>query len=216
MSSDPIDMSKKRFIVSIYEVQQKVVFAEEFTGRYTRSVTMADGTTRTVELTPMMRHGQPVVEFNDTGGRTYIGTVRVGTGTTINGKLMVQIADVDDVEAARAEWRTHFQTGPVLPHNTSLISIPEFVPPDFAQGIEMFNDSTTPMQFVTDVLTTHAGLNPEESRKTMLAIHTRGGALIPTPSFDEAKRIAAQITAEAAKRGHPLLCRPVSINPSLA
>ena len=47
----------------------------------------------------------------------------------------------------------------------------------------------------------------------MPAIHTRGGALIPTPSFAEAERIATQITAEAAKDGHPLICRPVSIVP---
>jgi ATP-dependent Clp protease adapter protein ClpS len=126
---------------------------------------------------------------------------------------MVNVTDGDDLEAARAEWRASFQTGPVLPHNTSLLSIPEFVPPGFAQGIEIYNDSMTPMQFVTDVLTTCAGLSPEESRRTMLAIHTRGSALLPTPSFEGARRIAAQVTAEAAKQGHPLLCRPVSINP---
>lgn len=214
MSSDPIDnISKKRFMVSIYEVQQEIVFAEEFSGRYTKSVTMSDGTTRTVELTPMIRGGRPVLEFNDTGGRTYIGTVRVGNGTTVNGKLMVRVDEVDDLEAARAEWRSQFSTGPVLPSNTSLISIPEFVPSGFVQGIEIFNDSTTPMQFVTDVLAAHARLSPEESNRTMLAIHTRGGALIPMPSLEEARRIAAQITAEAAKQGHPLACRPVSIIP---
>ena len=211
MSSDPVDMSKKRFIVSIYEVRQEVVFAEEFSGRYARTVTMSDGTTRTVELTPMIRDGRPVVEFKDSGGFTYIGTARVSTGTTINGTLMVNVIDGDDLEAARGEWRASFQSGPVLPHDTSLLSAPEFVPSGFAQGIEIFNDSATPMQFVTDVLTKYAGLSPEESRRTMLEIHTRGGALIPTPSFEEADRIAALMTAEAASQGHPLLCRPVSL-----
>jgi ATP-dependent Clp protease adapter protein ClpS len=212
MSSDPVDMSKKRYIVSIYEVRQEVVFCEEFRGRYTKTVTMSDGTTRTVELTPMIRDGRPVVEFKDTGGCTYIGPVRVGTGTTRNGKLMVNVTDGDDLEVARAEWRASFQTGPVLPHDTSLLSNPEFVPPGFAHGIEIFNDSTTPMQFVTDVLMKCAGLSPEESRRTMLAIHTRGGALIRTSSLDEAARIAALMTAEASGRGYPLLCRPVSLS----
>lgn len=212
MSSDPPDPSKKRFIVSIYEVRQEIVFAEEFSGRYIKNVTMADGTTRTIELTPMMRNGRPVVEFNDTGSCTYIGTLRVGTGTAINGKLMVRVADVDDIEAARAEWRRNSPTGPVLPPNTSLISIPEFVPAGFTQGIEIFNDSTTPMKFVQDVLSDHAGLSPADANQIMLAIHIRGGALIPTSSLDEAKRIAAEISAKSAKEGYTLICRAVSIH----
>jgi ATP-dependent Clp protease adapter protein ClpS len=212
MSSDTIDLSKKRFIVSIYEVQQEIVFAEEFSGQYTKSVTLSDGTTRTIELTPMMREGRQVVEFKDTGGRTYIGTVRAPTGSAINGKLMVRVIGFDDLDAAGAEWRSQLPASPVMPPDTSLISIPEFVPPGFIQGIEILNDNTSPMKFVADVLTTHAGLSPGESNRTMLAIHTRGGALIPTPSTDDARRIAAQIAAEAAKQGYPLICRPVSIS----
>jgi ATP-dependent Clp protease adapter protein ClpS len=45
----------------------------------------------------------------------------------------------------------------------------------------------------------------------MLAVHTRGGVLIPTTSLQEAERIAALISAEAAKKGYPLKCRAVSI-----
>jgi ATP-dependent Clp protease adapter protein ClpS len=211
MSSDPTDLSKTRFIVSIYEVQQEIVFAEEFSGRYTKSVTLSDGTTRTIELTPMMRDGQPVVEFKDTGGLTYIGTVRVATGSATNGKLMVRVIDFDDLDAGRAEWRSQLPASAVLPPDTSLILIPEFVPPGFVQGIEILNDNTTPMEFVVDVLTTHAGLSLEDSNATMLAIHTRGGALIPTPSTDDARRITAQVAAEAAKQGYSLICRPVGI-----
>jgi ATP-dependent Clp protease adapter protein ClpS len=103
-------------------------------------------------------------------------------------------------------------TRTVMPPDTSLISIPEFVPPGFIQGIEILNDNTSPMKFVADVLATHAGLSPEESNRTMLAIHTRGGALIPAPSTDDARRMAAQIAAEAARQGYPLICRPVSIS----
>jgi ATP-dependent Clp protease adaptor protein ClpS len=52
--------------------------------------------------------------------------------------------------------------------------------------------------------------NLEDSDRTMLQIHTRGGALLPTSSLAEAQRIAEKITAEAARHGHPLVCRPVS------
>jgi len=211
MSSDPIDPSKKRFMVSIFEVQQEIAFGEEFSGRYSKSVIMSDGTTRTVELTPVVRNGQLEAEFKDTGGCTYIGTASIGTGTTINGKLMVSVIDVDDIEAARAEWRSQQPISPTPPPDTSLLSILDFVPPGFVQGIEILNDNTTPMKFVQDALSTHAGLDPEDAKSTMLAVHTRGGALVPMPSLDEARKVAALVTAEAAQRGYPLACRPVSV-----
>jgi ATP-dependent Clp protease adapter protein ClpS len=206
MTSEDIDLAKKRFIVCVDEIQQNLVFGDQFAGRYSRTVTLSDGSTRTIELTPMMRNGRPVVEFKDTGGRTFMGL----NGTTTNGTLMVQIRDLD---AAQAELRPSLPESPVLPRDTSLIAFPDFLPPGFTQGIEILNDNTTPMQFVTSVLGSHLGLSPEDSNRTMLDIHTRGGALLPTPSLAEAQRIAAQVTAEAAKHGYPLLCRPVSIGP---
>jgi ATP-dependent Clp protease adapter protein ClpS len=68
------------------------------------------------------------------------------------------------------------------------------------------------MNFVVAVLT-HLGLSPEDSNHTMLAIHTRGGALIPTLSLAEARCVAVQMTAEAAKHSYPLICMPVTILP---
>ena len=42
----------------------------------------------------------------DTGHRSYMGTtVRAAGSTTINGNLMVHVTDLDDLEAAQAEWR---------------------------------------------------------------------------------------------------------------
>ena len=40
----------------------------------------------------------------------------------------------------------------VFPPNTALLSIDGFAPTGFSTGIEVFNDNTTPMQFVADVL----------------------------------------------------------------
>jgi len=55
------------------------------------------------------------------------------------------------------------------------------------------------------------GFGPEEAQQIMLDIHLRGGALLPTSSLAEAERLATQITAEAAKEGYPLLCRPAGV-----
>jgi hypothetical protein len=91
-------------------------------------VPMSDGTTRTVELTTVVRNGRLVVEFKDSESRTYIGTPRIGAGTATNGRLMVSVIDVDDIEAVRAEFGSRQPTFPVLPPDTSLLSLPNFVP----------------------------------------------------------------------------------------
>jgi hypothetical protein len=88
MSSDTIDPSKKRFMVSIYEIQQQIVFADEFSDRYAKSVMLSDGTTRTVELKSVMCDGRPAVEFNDTGHRKYMELlpIRNNGQTNVSGK----------------------------------------------------------------------------------------------------------------------------------
>ncbi len=98
------DLSQKRFMVSIDEIRRSFVFADHFTGTYRKDVVMSDGTMRRIELTPMVHNGKQVVEFKDTGGLTYIGL----NGTTTNGALMVQLRDMDAVEARLAAegWRT--------------------------------------------------------------------------------------------------------------
>lgn len=203
MNGNDDGLASKRLLVCIDEIQQNFVFGEEFSGRYVKTVTLADGTTRTIELTAMMRDGMPVVELKDTGHCSYMGL----NGTTTNGKLMVQIRDV---EAMLASVSQEPAPSRVFPPGTSLITVPDLAPPGFAHGIEVLNDDATPMQFVVAVLGAELGLGHEDSVRTMLEIHTRGGALLPTDSMAEAQRIAAAVTAEAAKHGHPLICRPVS------
>jgi ATP-dependent Clp protease adapter protein ClpS len=204
MGSEDSDLATKRFVVSIDEIQKNLAFGEQFAGRYTKTVTLSDGSTRTIELTPMIRNGRPVVELKDTGGRTYMGL----NGTTTNGNLMVQIRDLD---AAEAQARSEVPQSPVFPPGTSLKDIPELVPAGFAQGVEILNDNTTPMEFVVSVLGSCVGLSPEDSHSTMLNIHAKGGMLLPTSSLAEAQRTAAHLTEEAVKSGFPLACRAVSI-----
>jgi ATP-dependent Clp protease adapter protein ClpS len=205
MGSDDGDLATKRFLVSIDEIQQNFAFGEPFAGRYTKTVTLSDGSTRTLELTPMIHNGRPVVELKDTGFRSYMGL----NGTTTNGNLMVQIRDLD---AARAHLGIGLPASRVLPPGTALTDIPEFVPAGFAQGVEILNDNTTPMQFVIAVLVSCVGLGPEDSNSTMLDIHTKGGVLLPTSSLAEAQGIAAHLTEEAVKSGYPLACRAVSVS----
>jgi ATP-dependent Clp protease adapter protein ClpS len=207
MEPEKFDLAKRRLFVFIHEIRQEIVSGDELGQRYTQTVSLSDGSTRTIELTPMFHNGMPVVEFKDTGHLSYMGL----NGTTTNGTLMVQIRDYD---AARAEWnRWTTATSPVLPPDTSLLTRPDFVPAKFIQGIEILNDNRTDMDFVVSVLGAHLGLSLEEAIRMMLEIHTRGGALFPTSSLADAERIAAQITAQAQERGYPLVCRPVSAQP---
>ena len=92
------NLSEKKFLVSIDEVQQNFVFAEEFSGKYKREVTLSDGSKRTIELTPMIHNGMQVVEFKDGRGHSYMGL----NGTTTNGKLMVQLRDIEKMHAQLA------------------------------------------------------------------------------------------------------------------
>lgn len=213
MAAETTDLSKKRFLVRIFEVDQVFAQGDEFAGGYTKTVSLSDGSTHTVELTPVMRDGLPVVEVKGVGARSYMGTVN---SSKLCGRLMVQIADYD---AVRAEFDLRVQArrseSSLLPPGTSLVSLPEFIPTGFAQGVEILNDNTTPMKFVTELLRVHFGLSAHDSSERMFAIHKRGGALFPTASLEDARRIAAEVTVEAAKRGYPLVCRAVSINQQL-
>lgn len=93
--TEPIDMNKKEFMISVDEIKQNFVFGESFKGSYSKSVNLSDGSTRTIKLTPMIHKSMQVVELNDTGGVTYMGM----NGTTTNGKLMVQLRNMEELRA---------------------------------------------------------------------------------------------------------------------
>jgi ATP-dependent Clp protease adapter protein ClpS len=208
MTTEDHDLSKKCFIVCIDEIQQNFVSGEEFAGCYSRTLTLSDGTKRTIELTATMRAGEPYVELRDSGHVSYMSF----NGTTTNGNLMIAIRDLDAMES-EAQRRPRWSS-PVLPPGTSLTTLAEFAITGFTQGIEILNDNTTPMHFVTSVLSSCLALNAEDAQRMMLEIHTRGGTLIPTHSAADAEAIAARIAAEAAKCGYPLVCRAVRIDTS--
>jgi hypothetical protein len=93
-NASPADeLAKKVFRVELYEVQQKLTpgdfLAEEFSGTYTRTVALSDGTKRTIELTPMVHRGMQVVRLSDNGGVTYSSL----NGSTLDGKLLIHLSD---------------------------------------------------------------------------------------------------------------------------
>lgn len=82
-------MKPKAFFVSLNEVRQNFVFGDRFVDFYTGTVTLSDGSTRTIKLTPMVheKFGE-VVKLEDNGHVSYMG---VHGSSTTNGKLMVQL-----------------------------------------------------------------------------------------------------------------------------
>jgi ATP-dependent Clp protease adapter protein ClpS len=99
----------------------------------------------------------------------------------------------------------------LLPPGTSLLALEGFVPEGFRHGIEILNDDKTPMVFVVWVLEKELGFATKAATRTMLQIHTKGGALLPLKTRQLAEQIASAITLHAKDRGHPLSCKAVSV-----
>jgi ATP-dependent Clp protease adapter protein ClpS len=112
--------------------------------------------------------------------------------------------------AARNSSRKPMQT-PVFSPETALLRLDGFTPPEFVFGVEILNDNLTPMTFVISVLQSGVGLSETDAIRTMLAIHKKGGVLLPLQSFDESKRVADFVMAEARSKNHPLICRAVKV-----
>jgi hypothetical protein len=91
LSTGALVMTTDRtFAVSIDEIKQSLVFGDTFSSRYTKAITMSDGSVREITLRPVMRDGQLVVEVNDGGHVSYMGP----SGTTVHGSLMINLTDM--------------------------------------------------------------------------------------------------------------------------
>src|ERR1700693_4550518 len=101
-------------------------------------------------------------------------------------------------------------TGRNLPPDTSLLKLPSFVPDGFESGLEILNDNTTPMEFVVSTLEKCASMDRKSAIRTMLAIHERGGILLPFGSREYAEDVANAINSEVRMHSHTLVCRAVS------
>jgi len=101
-------------------------------------------------------------------------------------------------------------TSIVLPKEVSLATLEGFVPGDFTYGIEIYNDNTTPMEFVIKSLEKNLKISRKEAIEVMLSIHEKGGVVLPLNSFEEADKIAISIMSDARENNHELFCRAVN------
>ena len=92
---------------------------------------------------------------------------------------------------------------------TSMLSMDELVPAHFSIGIEILNDRTTPMEFVVEVLGRRMELSRDGAIEIMLGIHNNGGVLLFLTSKQRAEKAASEISADAIRFGHTLVCRAV-------
>lgn len=80
-----------QFLVSVYEVTGEDVFAQGFTQHFAKTVTLADGSRRTIELSPAMHEGRPMLKLDDSGRVTWLAP----DATRVDAGLMIQTRDMD-------------------------------------------------------------------------------------------------------------------------
>jgi ATP-dependent Clp protease adapter protein ClpS len=98
---------------------------------------------------------------------------------------------------------------PIFSPDTRLISLEGFLPGNFVVGVEILNDNTTPMEFVVGTLMKHLDLERNSAVELMLAIHQKGGLLVPLPTMEKAEAVAAGVAMDAREHGQSLVCRAV-------
>jgi len=138
-----------------------------------------------------------------------------GTYTLILGSVLLGCLAYGCIVAGR-DLRAPAASSRVFPPETSLLRMEGFTPAGFRCGIEILNDDRTPMEFVVAVLTEALGFNQTDAIRTMLYIHQNGGVLLSRDSPEEATRVAEAVAAEARAQNHPLVCRAVSVEESVA
>jgi ATP-dependent Clp protease adapter protein ClpS len=101
------------------------------------------------------------------------------------------------------------ETTRIFAAETSLLTIAELVPPGFTTGVEILNDSRTPMDFVVMTLMKNLRISQDRAVQLMIAIHNQGGQLVPTADIATAQAISEAMTAEAQAGGYAFVCRAV-------
>jgi ATP-dependent Clp protease adaptor protein ClpS len=71
----------------------------------------------------------------------------------------------------------------------------------------ILNDDYTPMEFVVHILERFFGMNREKATQVMLAIHTRGSAVVGIFPRDIAETKSEMVNQYAQENHHPLLSK---------
>jgi ATP-dependent Clp protease adaptor protein ClpS len=73
-------------------------------------------------------------------------------------------------------------------------------------SVVLFNDDTTPMDFVVDVIEQVFDIDLENARRLMLRVHNEGAVECGAYTQEMAKAKAAQVMDLARANRHPLRC----------
>lgn len=92
--------SGRSYLVSLDEIRSNLFPAKVFSGEFSHKVTLSDGSVRKITLRPVRRDGQELVELYDQSGNTAFHSFMGPNGTTTDGKLMISVKDVAQLQAA--------------------------------------------------------------------------------------------------------------------
>ena len=97
------DPSTMHYVVSIDEVKTNFAYGKPFHDHFAQTVSLSDGTTHEIELTPGMFEGKQSIEYKDNGKSTYQGL----NWTVREGSLVVQVRNEEYArdEMAAEGWR---------------------------------------------------------------------------------------------------------------
>lgn len=91
-----------RFVVSLYEVTSEDAFAQDFTRRFAKTVTMADGSRRAISLTAAVHEGQAMLKLDDNGRVAWLAP----DAAHLDDGLMIQTRDMDPFVALAGSAKT--------------------------------------------------------------------------------------------------------------
>lgn len=97
------DPSTMHYVVSIDEVKTNFAYGKPFRDHFAQTVSLSDGTTHDIELTPTMYEGKQSIEYMDNDKSTYQGL----NWTSREGSLVVQVRNEEYArdEMVAEGWR---------------------------------------------------------------------------------------------------------------
>jgi ATP-dependent Clp protease adaptor protein ClpS len=72
--------------------------------------------------------------------------------------------------------------------------------------VVLYDDDSTPMEFVARVLQEFFGMDKEDAAETMLEIYRDGKAVCGLYSREDGEALVRQVSDLAQANGHPLVC----------
>lgn len=107
------------------------------------------------------------------------------------------------------DWYRRSSVALTVPPGQSFPAVGVMRLSEFRYGVEILNDSQTPMTFVLQVLQEYAGLSQGDAAVAVAACHSQGGVLIPMETMDSAEQVAGRVLRAAQLKSLPLTCRAV-------